>query len=124
MLCFKEVSVQDVIASIANAISLTKRLKEISDNIRDAEIKNVLADLSLELAETKLKVAELVSQNAELKYQLQNIDASPADPCPRCRKRTYTVSKSEPDKEFGALGGLRRTYVCSVCGFTESKIET
>ena len=115
---------QEIIASIANAISLTKRLKEISDNIRNAEIKNVLADLSLELAETKLKVAELLSQNAELKQQLQNVHTSPADPCPRCRKRTYAVSKSEPDKEFGGLGGLRRTYLCSACGFTEEKIET
>lgn len=115
---------QDVIVSIANAISLTKRLKEISDNIRDAEIKNVLADLSVELADTKLRVAELVSENAKLKNQINELDTSPADPCPRCRKRTYVVSKSEPDKEFGDLGGLRRTYTCSACGFTEEKIET
>jgi ribosomal protein L37E len=124
LLFLKEAKVQEVIASVANAISLTKRLKEISDNIRDAEFKNVLADLSIELAETKLKVAELLSENAELKNQLQSINTSPADPCSRCRKRTYTVSKSEPDKEFGDLGGLRRTYLCSACGFTEDKIET
>lgn len=115
---------QDVIASIANAISLTKRLKEISDNIRDAEIKNLLADLSIELADSKLKVAELVSENAKLRQQLNELDTSPADPCPRCRKRAYVVTRSEPDKQFGELGGLRRTYTCSACGFTEEKIET
>lgn len=115
---------QDVIDAVSNAISLTKRLREISENIKEAELRNVVADLSIELAEAKLKVADLISENADLRKQLSEIEAAPGEACPSCRKYTYVVVKSEPDKTFGDLGGLRRTYQCSVCGFTEKKIET
>ena len=45
----------EIIPSITNAIALVSRLKTISESIRNAEVKNLLADLSLELAEAKLK---------------------------------------------------------------------
>ena len=115
---------QEVIEAVANAISLTKRLREISKNIEEAEIKNILADLSIELAEAKMKVADLISENADLKRALAETETAPGKACPSCRKYTYVVVGSEPDKTFGDLGGLRRTYKCSVCGFTEEKIET
>jgi len=114
---------QEVINAVANAISPTKRLREISENIKEAEFKNILADLSIELAEAKMKVADLISENADLKRKLAEIETAPSDACPSCRKYAYVVVKSEPDKTFGDLGGLRRTYKCSVCGFTEEKIE-
>ncbi|HCG6695574.1 hypothetical protein [Vibrio parahaemolyticus] len=53
--------------SINNSISLLKRLKEVSDNIADAEFKNILADLSLELAEAKLAIADLKEDLAATK---------------------------------------------------------
>ena len=37
------------ITAITNAISLLTRLKQASENIRNAEFKSLLADLSLEL---------------------------------------------------------------------------
>ena len=51
----------DIVTTISTAISLTSRLKEISENIRDAEFKNLLADLTLELADAKIKL--LLSDN-------------------------------------------------------------
>jgi hypothetical protein len=45
------------ITAITNAIGLLTRLKRISGNIRDAEFKNLLADLSLDLPEVKMKMA-------------------------------------------------------------------
>ncbi|NCC52911.1 MAG: hypothetical protein EOM20_17105 [Spartobacteria bacterium] len=115
---------QDVIDAVSNAISLTKRLRNISENIKEAEFRNIVADLSVELAEAKMKLADLISENADLRKQLSEIETAPGIACPSCRKYTYIVVKSEPDKTFGDLGGLRRTYQCSACGLKEEKIET
>ncbi|MCV3263343.1 hypothetical protein OGZ01_11815 [Vibrio harveyi] len=49
----------DLLSSVSTAISLATRLREIGKNIEDAEFKNILADLSLELADSKLKMADL-----------------------------------------------------------------
>jgi hypothetical protein len=56
---FRRRDVSDVIGSVTTAISLAKRLRDISENIKVAEFKNVLADLSLELANVKLKLADV-----------------------------------------------------------------
>jgi hypothetical protein len=66
---------QELIDAFSNAISLTKRLREISENIKEAEFRNIVADLSIELAEAKMKVADLISENADLK--------SMVDVCPQ-----------------------------------------
>ena len=63
----------DIITALSTAITLTKRLKEIGDNIKGAEFKNLLADLSLELADAKLKLVEIMEENAELKKEIQLI---------------------------------------------------
>jgi hypothetical protein len=61
------------ITAITNAISLLTRLKTISANIRDAEFKNVLADLSLELADVKIKMAGLMNEKPRTSKQDQGI---------------------------------------------------
>ena len=112
------------ITAITNAIGLLTRLKKISENIRDAELKNLLADLSLELAEVKIRMAGLMEENLELKNKIKELESVEGDPCPKCRKRGWQIEKSEPDEVFGELGGIRRTYKCSLCGFTESQLLT
>ena len=49
----------DLMSTMSTAISLAGRLREISKNIEDAEFKNILADLSLELADAKLAMADI-----------------------------------------------------------------
>lgn len=115
---------QEILDAFSNAISLTKRLREIGNNIKEAEFRNIVADLSIELAEAKMKVADLVSENADLKKKLSEKDTAAGDACPKCKKYTYVVIKSVPDNQFGDLGALRRTYQCPECGFTEEKLET
>ncbi|MFT6636590.1 hypothetical protein [Alcanivorax sp.] len=66
----------DVIGSIGHAITLAKRLREISKNIEDAEFKNLLADLNLELADTKLALADVMEKNAQLRTELATIKHS------------------------------------------------
>ncbi len=57
----------EIMNTISTALSIASRLKEIGKNINDAEFKNLLADLSLELADAKFKIAEVVEENARLK---------------------------------------------------------
>ncbi|WP_272166353.1 hypothetical protein [Vibrio diabolicus] len=67
---YKDLIMADLLSSVSTAISLATRLREIGKNIEDAEFKNILADLSLELADSKLKMADLISENAALKEKL------------------------------------------------------
>lgn len=112
----------DIVTMLSTAITLAARLKKISENIKDAEFKNLLADLSLELADAKMKLASLVEENTELKVKLKAIEKAEGDPCPKCHERGWHLEDSKPDKIFGDLGGMRRIYKCSFCGFTEEKL--
>jgi len=66
----------DIVSSISTAITIVKRLNEISNNIKDAEFKNLLADLSLELADTKLRLSEIIVENSELIDELSKLKHS------------------------------------------------
>jgi len=66
----------EIISSVTNAIALASRLTKISENIRDAEFNNLLADLSLELAEAKMKMASLIHENAELHEKVNNLEGT------------------------------------------------
>ena len=114
----------DLISSVSTAITIAKRLKEINDHIKDAEFKNLLADLSVELADVKLKLAEVIEENLTLKGKIRELQNTEGEPCPKCRKSGWQLESSEPDPVFGELGGIQRVYKCSVCGFSEKKIVT
>lgn len=114
----------DLVTIISTAITLASRLKEISKNIEDAEFKNLLADLSLELADAKMRLASLVEENVKLKAKISALNNAEVEPCPRCRKRGWQLEESKPDRIFGNLGGMRRLYKCSICGFSEEQLET
>ena len=114
----------DVISTLSTAITLASRLREISKNIEDAEFKNLLADLSLELAETKMQLAELIEENTNLKRNLSALENFEGEPCPKCHKHGWELIESKPDKLFGDLGGMRRLYKCPHCGFSEEQLIT
>jgi DNA repair exonuclease SbcCD ATPase subunit len=114
----------DLISTVSTAISLTKRLREINENIKNAEFTNILADLSLELAEVKLKMASLIEEKGELQKKIRELESIEGDPCPKCKKNGWQLEKSVKDSVFGDLGGIRRTYVCSYCGFSEEELVT
>lgn len=114
----------DLIASLSTALSLTSRLREISANIRDAEFKNLLADLSLQLADMKLKLADVMEQNRVLTERVRELEQADGEPCPKCRKRSWELQGSRPDPLFGQLGGTRRSYKCSSCGHAEETLIT
>ncbi|PMK84189.1 hypothetical protein BCT90_01500 [Vibrio lentus] len=63
----------DFLGSIGQAIGLAKRLREISKNVGNAEFSNILADLNIELAESKLAMADLMEQISQLKMENQQL---------------------------------------------------
>lgn len=112
----------DLIGSMASVLAITTRLREISKNIENAEFKNLLADLSMELADTKLKLADLIQENLVLKEKINTLSSvSLADKCPKCRKPSYELKDSVESSVFDGMGVYDRTYVCDSCGFSETK---
>ncbi|HAD05237.1 MAG: hypothetical protein A2091_03640 [Desulfuromonadales bacterium GWD2_61_12] len=112
----------DIISTVSTAITLAARLREISKNIENAEFKNLLADLSLELAEAKLKFADLIAENAGLKEKIHSLTSATGERCPKCNNRTFEIISSKPHPIFGEVGSKEREYKCSGCGFSESKL--
>jgi len=56
---------------IAGAITIAKKLRDVSQKLKDAEAQNLIADLNLSLADIKMQVVELITENADLKDQLR-----------------------------------------------------
>jgi hypothetical protein len=111
----------DLISSVSTAISLASRLREISKNIEDAEFKNIVADLSLELADAKLTIADLISENISLKENLKTLTSSAGETCPKCNNRTFQIISTKPHPVMGDIGAKERVYQCSGCEFSEAK---
>jgi hypothetical protein len=65
-------------AAIAQAMSVASRLNEINKKIGDAEFSNLLADLQLELAEAKAKIADLVVENSDLRGRIAGLEGAAA----------------------------------------------
>ena len=96
----------EIISSVTNAISLVSRIKKISGNIRDAEFKNLLADLSIELAETKMKMAALIHENAELHEKVTNLEV----------ELQSTKKKSVYVYKYGLNWDEHLNPICPHCG--------
>lgn len=80
-----------------------------------------LREAALEYQEENI---ELKNKVIELQEIVRKLEALEGEPCPKCRKPAWIVDSSEPDRTFGDLGGIRRNYLCTECGFTESLLVT
>jgi len=109
----------DLLPGISRAVALATRLRVISERGRDAEFKQLVADLLLELAEMQLKLDELLTENAALKGQLQSQANPKGERCPRCFEFGWRMTGSRP---HGQLGGMVQTYTCAKCGLKEEAI--
>lgn len=113
----------ELLPTVTSAIGLANKLKEIGDTLKHAELKGVIGDLKLQLADVKIGMADLLEENDSLKRQLASVQNADGNPCPKCGNRTYRVQSSKEDDDFGVVGGIRRIYLCSECGFTEELLE-
>ena len=82
----------------------------------------------MELREAALELQEenigLKNQILELQEKVRKLESFEGEPCPKCRKPAWVVESSAPDLQFGSLGGIRRNYKCTECGFSESPLMT
>ncbi|WP_445947146.1 hypothetical protein [Shewanella sp.] len=82
----------------------------------------------MELRESALELQEeninLKNKILELQQKVRKLESFEGEACPKCRKPAWVVESSKPDREFGDLGGIRREYKCTDCGFTESQLIT
>src|SRR5262245_8970591 len=85
----------DLATSLSTAFGILKRLKDINENIKNSEFSNLIADLSMELAEVKMRLAGVIEENVKLKEQIRELQNVEGDPCPRCRKRGWHVEDSK-----------------------------
>jgi hypothetical protein len=113
-----------ILSSISKAIETVKKLRQITDKVKDADLKNLIADLTLELAEMKMQLADVIDENRKLIARNADLENSEGERCPKCRKQGWQLDTSFPDPTFGDLGGIRRVYKCSQCGFSETKFIT
>jgi len=65
----------DVMALVGGAIETVKKLREVSEKIKNAETRNLIGDLSLSLADLKAEIASLKEENLQLKEQLKQKQA-------------------------------------------------
>lgn len=59
----------EILSAINSSIDTLKKIKELSESLKNTEMKQLVADLSNELADTKLAVAELKSEILALKEE-------------------------------------------------------
>jgi hypothetical protein len=54
----------DIIMGLNSSIELLKNLHKLNEKIRNAEIDMIIADLNIQLAESKNSIAELLNRNS------------------------------------------------------------
>jgi hypothetical protein len=62
----------EIIPSIAAAIGISTKLTDTAKKLRNADLNNLLADLSLQLSEARVKISELLQENVDLREQLDS----------------------------------------------------
>ncbi|MEC4724274.1 hypothetical protein HWQ46_01765 [Shewanella sp. D64] len=117
----------DIISPINNSLTLLKRLKDISENVKEAEFKNLLADLSMEIADAKLAAADLKEQIATLREEnlvLKNHKNPVEKPEIKCgcyyfdgdNTRLYcTACFDSKDSKILTTSAFNGYRVCGVC---------
>jgi DNA-directed RNA polymerase subunit RPC12/RpoP len=113
-----------IVPSITAAITTAKKLMEISEKIKDAELRNLIGDLNLKLADIKIQLANVIDENIQLKAKIKSLEGTEGEKCPKCRRPGWQLESSTRHPIFGDVGGVQRLYKCSLCGFSESKLIT
>ena len=67
----------EIIATIKTALSITKEIREIADNVATAELKLKIADLTEQLANIRLQAVDLAEENNSLKQQIEKMNSPP-----------------------------------------------
>ena len=66
-----------IISAAVETLKVLKELKGVSDKVRDAKYENLIADLTLALADLKRELAALKSDNHGLMIELRKLKEKP-----------------------------------------------
>lgn len=66
----------DIFTSLTTALGLSRQLVEIASLAKDAKAKTIAADLQLQLAEVKIRLAGLLEENQRLSSELKAAKSS------------------------------------------------
>lgn len=100
----------DILGTINGSIELLKKLNEISKNIKQAELKSLIADLSNQLADAKIAAAEIKEEIAALREEIAALKA-------------HRDREKKPDVKWGCYyfdGDQTRLY-CPTCYDTKGQ---
>jgi hypothetical protein len=92
----------DVIALFGAAMAAARKVREVAEKTKDAELRGLIADLMLGMSDLKLRVSELQTENANLQSQL----ASRTEEAELRinlvhRDRVYYFAKEMPGRSLG-----------------------
>lgn len=62
--------IEPITAGITKAISIVESLRRVAKKVKDADVNELLADLSLALSDVKIKLADSQTENADLKAKI------------------------------------------------------
>src|SRR5258707_15587824 len=105
----------DVMQSLGHAIDIAKRLREMSEKMKNADFANLIADLNLEFADVKMKLAGVMEENLKLKEKIRALEAVEVAPLPKVPKPTYKLESSRPDPTIGNMAPVQPMYQASAC---------
>lgn len=123
----------ELLTAIDTSIGIMKKLKTLNDKVKDADFRMLLADLSIELANSKSSVADLLNENRILKEKIKEMEtaASKVDKlifrnnayysengegpfCPACYdSKNKKIRLVDNLRDFVSISGK---YKCPVCG--------
>lgn len=123
--------VTTVVATIATAAANVKSIYEASKTSANAELKQMIADLSMQLVDASLRMAELKHKVIRLQQENADLKAKSEMPTPKMLWGCYKFQGMEGlycPKCFENSGKMHRTaraengrfYRCSVCGAMHS----
>ena len=119
----------DPVLMMTGAISLTKQLLDLASLSKDATAKGIIADLQIQLADLKIRFADLMNENQLLKVSLKAAESGgqdlifkddlyfkPNDDGPFCTACFDTDKKLVRVTEQKGPQSLFFKYQCNVCG--------
>ncbi len=119
MIADAAVRMPELTSSIGTAFKILKSLNDLNEKIKSAELKGLTGDLGVELAEAKMRLAEVLNENTQLKSNARALESPSFAPGPKCGRKSWKVVATRPDNDFGAMGVSVRSYKCSECGLSE-----
>jgi hypothetical protein len=61
----------DVLSMVGTAVGTIQKLREVSDKIKNADMRSLLADLQMQVADIKIEAARLKQENSDLQQALK-----------------------------------------------------